>query len=143
MTTATAAIANHLNIAESIISSVEEWAHVLFVRFVGRRPRFVSKKVVKPMTLEEVFVDVATQATKKLGRGVVESGKTPSISFYPMGSVTLVKGNLSIGDCWDDEARFMVRDMWASAEKPEQVTVQTTQSQSQEWYFGAADEESF
>jgi hypothetical protein len=47
MTTATAAIANHLNIAEAIIASVEEWAHVLFVRFVGRRPRFVSKKVVK------------------------------------------------------------------------------------------------
>lgn len=47
MTTATAAIANHLNIAEGIIASVEEWAHVLFVRFIGRRPRFVSKKVMK------------------------------------------------------------------------------------------------
>jgi hypothetical protein len=57
MTTATAAIANHLNIAESIISSVEEWAHVLFVRFVGRRPRFVSKKVTKmesPLTKDQV-----------------------------------------------------------------------------------------
>lgn len=47
MTAANAAIANHLNIAEGIIASVEEWTHVLFVRFIGRRPRFVSKKVVK------------------------------------------------------------------------------------------------
>ena len=46
MTTATAAIANHLNIAEAIVASVEEWAHVLFVRFIGRRPRFVSKKII-------------------------------------------------------------------------------------------------
>lgn len=47
MTTATAAIAQHLNVTESIIAKVEEWAHVLFVRFIGRRPRFVSKKVVE------------------------------------------------------------------------------------------------
>ena len=46
MTTAITAIANHLNIAEAIIASVEEWAHVLFVRFIGRRPRFVSKKII-------------------------------------------------------------------------------------------------
>ena len=47
MTTATAAIASHLNIAETIIAEVQEWAHVLFVWFVGRRPRFVSKKVME------------------------------------------------------------------------------------------------
>lgn len=45
-TAAITAIANHLNIAESIIASIEEWAHVLFVRFIGRRPRFVSKKII-------------------------------------------------------------------------------------------------
>lgn len=44
MTTATA-IANHLNIVESAIAQVEEWASVLFVRFVKGSPRFVSKKV--------------------------------------------------------------------------------------------------
>lgn len=47
MTTANAQIAAHLNIAESAISSVEEWASVLFVKFTTGRPRFVSKKVVK------------------------------------------------------------------------------------------------
>ena len=47
MTTATLAIANHLGIATSLIKEVEEWANVLFVRFVKGSPRFVSKKVVK------------------------------------------------------------------------------------------------
>jgi hypothetical protein len=46
MTTTAAAIANHLNIVESIIAEVQEWANVLWVRFVGRRPRFVSKKAL-------------------------------------------------------------------------------------------------
>jgi hypothetical protein len=53
MTTATAAIANHLNIAEDIITEVQEWVHVLFVRFVGRRPRFVSKKVVEDKAMTQ------------------------------------------------------------------------------------------
>lgn len=44
------AVANHLNIAESLISEIQEWASVLWVRFVSGRPRFVSKKVVKTMT---------------------------------------------------------------------------------------------
>jgi len=43
-----AAIAQHLNIAESAITEIQEWAHVLWVRFVGG-VRFVSKKVMKPM----------------------------------------------------------------------------------------------
>lgn len=60
MTTATAAIANHLNIAEAIITEVQEWAHVLFVRFVGRRPRFVSKKVV------EVSKEIPESVTRKI-----------------------------------------------------------------------------
>lgn len=40
-----AQVAQHLNIAESLIAEIQEWAHVLFVRFVSGRPRFVSKKV--------------------------------------------------------------------------------------------------
>lgn len=41
-----AAIAQKLNILESAILEIQEWAHVLLVRFVGGC-RFVSKKVVK------------------------------------------------------------------------------------------------
>lgn len=46
-----AAIAQHLNIAESLIAEIQEWASVLWVRFVSGRPRFVSKKVVAKMEM--------------------------------------------------------------------------------------------
>ena len=52
-----AAIANHLNVAESIIAAVEEWAHVLFVRFIGRRPRFVSKRVIDMTTDKDQLIE--------------------------------------------------------------------------------------
>ena len=42
-----AAIAQHLNILESAIVKVEEWANVLFVVAKGIGARFVSKKVAK------------------------------------------------------------------------------------------------
>lgn len=64
MTTATAAIAQHLNIAEAIIAEVQEWASVLFVRFIGRRPRFVSKKVVVMITRSEAAKAIAAAIQK-------------------------------------------------------------------------------
>ncbi|MEM9116870.1 MAG: hypothetical protein AAGD09_03195 [Cyanobacteria bacterium P01_F01_bin.56] len=42
-----AVIAQHLNIAESLIAEVQEWAHVLWVRVKGLGARFVSKKIAK------------------------------------------------------------------------------------------------
>jgi len=42
----TAAIAQHLNITESAIVRIEEWANVLFVVCRRLGARFVSKKVV-------------------------------------------------------------------------------------------------
>jgi hypothetical protein len=41
------AIAQHLNVTESAIIEVQEWARVLWVRVKGLGARFVSKKVVK------------------------------------------------------------------------------------------------
>ena len=41
----TAAIASHLNVADSAIVEVQEWARVLWVRVKGLGARFVSKKV--------------------------------------------------------------------------------------------------
>ena len=52
MTTATAAIAKHLNIAEALIAEVQEWAHVLWVRVKGVGARFVSKRVAKMEIIE-------------------------------------------------------------------------------------------
>lgn len=45
-----AAIAQKLNVLESAIVRVEEWANVLFVVVKGLGARFVSKKVVKVMS---------------------------------------------------------------------------------------------
>jgi ribosomal protein L24E len=42
-----AAVAQHLNVAESAIVRIEEWAHVLFVVCKKLGARFVSKKVIK------------------------------------------------------------------------------------------------
>ena len=41
------AIATKLNVLESAIVRIEEWAHVLFVVVKGLGARFVSKKVVE------------------------------------------------------------------------------------------------
>lgn len=43
------AIAAHLNIVESAIIKIEEWANVLFVVVKGVGARFVSKKIAKKM----------------------------------------------------------------------------------------------
>ena len=48
MTTLTTAVAQHLNVLESTIKEIQEWAKVLLVKFTSGKPRFVSKKV-KPI----------------------------------------------------------------------------------------------
>jgi len=84
------AIANHLNIAEAIIAEVQEWAHVLFVRFVGRRPRFVSKKVVedKAMTQEQLV-----EKMEEIGGRRWQSGDHDRMYFH--GSLIAELLNLS------------------------------------------------
>jgi hypothetical protein len=47
------AIAQHLNVTPSAILEVQEWARVLWVRVKGLGARFVSKKVVKKMIVED------------------------------------------------------------------------------------------
>lgn len=59
-TTLNSVIAKQLNILESAIAEVQEWAKVLWVRFKSGRPRFVSKKVIEvkmthPETIEKTF----------------------------------------------------------------------------------------
>jgi len=52
----TAAIASHLNVADSAIVEVQEWARVLWVRVKGLGARFVSKKVIA-MVEEKTIVE--------------------------------------------------------------------------------------
>lgn len=80
MTTATAQIASHLNIAETIIATVEEWAHVLFVRFTIGRPRFVSKKVAGKV---EQQVTVGNYTIKVVNKVKLEvNGKTTDFTRF-------------------------------------------------------------
>jgi hypothetical protein len=60
MNAATAAIAKHLNVAESAIVRVEEWATVLFAVVKGIGARFVSKKVVEDKVMEVVETALGT-----------------------------------------------------------------------------------
>jgi len=55
----TAAIASHLNVADSAIVEVQEWARVLWVRVKGLGARFVSKKVVNQMNVQYQMRDCA------------------------------------------------------------------------------------
>lgn len=48
-------IANFLNISPNAILRCEEWAHIYFVVVSGFGGRFVSKKVVKEVTMEEIW----------------------------------------------------------------------------------------
>jgi len=57
------AIATKLNVLESAIVRIEEWAHVLFVVVKGLGARFVSKKVVKEVTVENIKVTKETSAS--------------------------------------------------------------------------------
>ena len=50
---ATAAIANHLNVAAEAITEIQEWASVLWVRVKGLGARFVSKKVAEAKEMHQ------------------------------------------------------------------------------------------
>jgi hypothetical protein len=87
MTTATAAIANHLNVAASAIVEVQEWARVLWVRIKGVGARFVSKKVIA-VKEDWIKVEVSCEAV------VAERNSKRAFVLrpgYDMGNAYLVK----------------------------------------------------
>ena len=59
MNTTTTAIATKLNVLESAIVRIEEWASVMFVVVKGLGARFVSKKAVeaKPMNVNSALIE--------------------------------------------------------------------------------------
>jgi hypothetical protein len=66
------AIAQHLNIAESAIVRVEEWANVMFAVVRGLGARFVSKKVVKKMSGNIEFVQGSESHSSSWGKYYVK-----------------------------------------------------------------------
>lgn len=63
-----AAIAQHLNICESAIVRVEEWARVLFVVCRKLGARFVSKKVVTVETKTYTHYEVADEVCDRINK---------------------------------------------------------------------------
>lgn len=57
----TAAIATKLNVLESAIVRIEEWAHVLFVVAKGVGARFVSKKIGVEKKMERITLEQAQE----------------------------------------------------------------------------------
>ncbi len=80
------AIANHLNILPSSIEEIQEWDHVLWVRFKSGSPRFVSKKALPRKKIKSIQADSYFTAFEKK---CIESGwiqqlgefKTPKKTF--------------------------------------------------------------
>lgn len=58
-------IAQHLNISSNQVKEVQEWAYVYFVKFTKGSPRFVSKKVVKPVFDLEAEIEAAEKRAEE------------------------------------------------------------------------------
>ena len=61
----TQAIATHLNIVDSAIIEIQEWANVLWVKFIGG-VRFVSKKIGAAKMERNMAVDYKTEKFSEL-----------------------------------------------------------------------------
>lgn len=160
----TQAIAQHLNLVEELIVEVQVWAKVLWVRIKGMRPRFVSKKVAKmdktPDALAQLLLDAGfakASVWEKYGltRIYTQSG------FIELTDEPKIKGGHSkqekqqILDClkqWNDgkvSSLSKKKDWKDHLLQSQPQTIQDSwdayhrDHQPQDWYFGAADEESF
>jgi hypothetical protein len=159
-----AQIAKHLNLAEELITEVQEWAKVLWVRINGMRSRFVSKKVVKmektldglaQALLEAGFTKANVWQKHGLTRIYTQSG------FIDLTDEPKIKGGHSkqekqqILDClkkWNALGEGVTapsKDWKQHLLRPQSQTIQDSCSayhrdcKPKDWYYGAADEESF
>jgi hypothetical protein len=62
-------VSKFLKVAQKLVTKVEEWASVLWVRVLGCRPRFVSKKVMNPPVpaLKPIVPSIRVALTEKDG----------------------------------------------------------------------------
>lgn len=72
---AVTAIAKHLNVLESAIVRVEEWANVMFAVVRGVGARFVSKRVVKVSVEQEIVVGQITSSFSEVWDYLKANGK--------------------------------------------------------------------
>ncbi len=79
-----AAIAQHLNVVESAIVRIEEWANVLFVVVRGIGARFVSKKVVGnyPKTITAEIEGRKFECVRGNDKRYMTGGEFDGCSYY-------------------------------------------------------------
>jgi len=116
----TAAIANHMNVAETAIVEVQEWARVLWVRVRGLGARFVSKKVVKTMDGSEKQIAWAEQIKADALAKVASSLKQGRISQAQYEAL-LVTANKNDAKWWIDN-RFEFRNSACATGTLEEAT---------------------
>lgn len=91
-----AAVARHLNVAESAVMRVEEWANCLFAVVRGIGARFVSKKVVKVPEVKTLHTVKKTSAS-----GLVMW--TPGMKFRQDDAVWEVTSAVNTEIRWDED----------------------------------------
>ncbi|MEM9264007.1 MAG: hypothetical protein AAGA46_00610 [Cyanobacteria bacterium P01_F01_bin.13] len=165
-----AAIARHLNIAESAIVRCEEWANVVFCVVRGLGARFVSKKIVK-VTRSQVANQIASAVKKydrenyqvkvwvKAGRCRLyvkdlgySNAKAQDRGYFSIGTDGALDWS-NLKSCYGIEEIVtevlegvsVVNDLGdiQHSGKNESWENYHKQHSPKEWHFGAADEESF
>lgn len=84
-----AAVANHLNVVESAILRVEEWANVLFAVVRGVGARFVSKEV-KVVKQRINTLEAANQVRSKVGGKVWDKKRGETRLYFGKGFLKFV-----------------------------------------------------
>lgn len=143
-----AKVADFLNVSPNQVKRCEEWASVLFVQVHGCRPRFVSKKVImqNSATAAEAANMIAEAISKARGEKIETDliGTIKTIELYPLGCITIDarNGRVNYSSCSDPEAKkIAVSVMNALDVAPD--TMPESRQKNKEWFYGAADEESF
>jgi hypothetical protein len=74
--TAQKPVSEFLKVAQELVTEVQEWAKVLWVRVLGCRPQFVSKKVIKnqmtPFPFEQLKQEVVSRFNEAAWQHLLE-----------------------------------------------------------------------
>lgn len=179
MAATTVAIAQHLNIAEFLIAEVQEWAHVLFVRFTSGRPRFVSKKVInmnitRTEAAHKIKEALEADTRDKYSVNIWEKGGRCRLYIKDLGyrnrraqdqgffgintdgsfnwdnlknnssALDVIRRAIEGLDILSDEgAKAMTQSSRRPLTKQESWAAYHKQNQVNDYYYGAADEESW
>jgi hypothetical protein len=130
----TLAIATHLNIAQTAIVRIEEWASVIFVVAKGVGARFVSKKINVEEKKMETKLNRAESIVEKLGYGKVWTGGNVVRVYFGKGYLEILESDIDCRKMNHAPAYYILRESglldcntkWQSAGKPEACSARRT-----------------